>query len=125
MLNVSDARFPTRLTWLLFALVILLIGLTLRQNLKQIESLYLSDTLNSAIHLQDQFQRTDTFLEAMRGQAEERLRSDPQSALTRQLYSYIQQLPDQGLVRGWQATSPGKAHCLPPAVSGRRDFIWR
>ncbi|MFM7967990.1 hypothetical protein ACF2JD_06755 [Aeromonas sp. A-5] len=26
------------------------------------------------------------FLEAMRGQAEERLRSDPQSALTRQLY---------------------------------------
>lgn len=98
MLNVSDARFPTRLTWLLFALVILLIGLTLRQNLKQIESLYLSDTLNSAIHLQDQFQRTDTFLEAMRGQAEERLRSDPQSALTRQLYSYIQQLPDQGLV---------------------------
>ena len=34
----------------------------------------------------------------MRGQAEERLRSDPQSVLTRQLYHHIQPLPDQGLV---------------------------
>ncbi|MFB2865296.1 diguanylate cyclase [Aeromonas sp. MdU4] len=98
MPNMSDQRFFTRLTWLLFALVTLLIGLTLRQNLKQIENLYQSDTLNSAIHLRDQFKKIEVFLEAMRGQAEERLRSDPQSTLTRQLYRQIQQQPDKGLV---------------------------
>ncbi|MFM5694212.1 hypothetical protein ACET6Y_10725 [Aeromonas veronii] len=49
MPKMSDHRFLTRLTWLLFAVVILLIGLTLRQSLKQIERLYQSDTLNSAI----------------------------------------------------------------------------
>ncbi|WP_323978178.1 sensor domain-containing diguanylate cyclase [Aeromonas veronii] len=98
MPKTSDPRFLTRLTWLLFALVILLVGLTLRQNLKQIENLYQTDTLNSAIHLRDQFKQTETFLEAMRGQAEERLRSDPQSVLTRQLYRHLQQLPGGGLV---------------------------
>ncbi|MCQ4053867.1 sensor domain-containing diguanylate cyclase [Aeromonas sp. SG16] len=94
MPNVSDRRFLSRLTWLLFASVILLVGLTLRQSLKQIEDLYLSDTANSAIRLRDQFKQTETFLEAMRGQAEERLRSDPQSVLTRQLYRHLEQLPE-------------------------------
>jgi len=70
MPNMSDHRFLTRLTWLLFALVILLIGLTLRQSLKQIERLYQSDTLNSAIYLRDQFKQIEVFLEAMRGQAD-------------------------------------------------------
>ncbi|MCE9849591.1 diguanylate cyclase [Aeromonas allosaccharophila] len=94
MPNVSATPFLTRLTWLLFALVILLVGLTLRQSLKQIERLYQSDTLNSAIYLRDQFKQIEVFLEAMRGQAEERLRSDPQSVLTRQLYGHIEALPD-------------------------------
>ena len=94
MPKMSDHRFLTRLTWLLFAVVILLIGLTLRQSLKQIERLYQSDTLNSAIYLRDRFKQTEVFLEAMRGQAEERLRSDPQSVLTRQLYRHIEVLPE-------------------------------
>ena len=91
MPNVSDRRFLSRLTWLLFASVILLVGLTLQQSLKHIEDLYRSDTLNSAIRLRDQFKQSETFLEAMRGQAEERLRSDPQSVLTRQLYRHIEE----------------------------------
>ncbi|WP_148610459.1 sensor domain-containing diguanylate cyclase [Aeromonas sobria] len=98
MLSDHTSSSRSRLIWLLFALVILLVGLILRQSLKQIESLYQSDTFNSAIHLRDQFKQTQVFLEAMRGQAEERLRSDPQSVLTRQLYHHIQPLPDQGLV---------------------------
>ncbi len=98
MLSEHTSSSRSRLIWLLFALVILLVGLILRQSLKQIESLYQSDTFNSAIHLRDQFKQTQVFLEAMRGQAEERLRSDPQSVLTRQLYHHIQPLPDQGLV---------------------------
>lgn len=91
---MSDRTALSRLTLLLLALVILLVGLTLRQSLKQIERLYQSDTLNSAIYLRDQFKQTEVFLEAMRGQAEERLRSDPQSVLTRQLYGHIEALPD-------------------------------
>ncbi|MBL0544716.1 diguanylate cyclase [Aeromonas jandaei] len=91
MTYVSDRRFLSRLTWLLFASVILLVGLTLQQSLKHIEDLYRSDTLNSAIRLRDQFKQSETFLEAMRGQAEERLRSDPQSVLTRQLYRHIEE----------------------------------
>jgi diguanylate cyclase (GGDEF)-like protein len=98
MLSDHTSSSRSRLLWLLFVLVILLVGLILRQSLKQIESLYQSDTFNSAIHLRDQFKQTQVFLEAMRGQAEERLRSDPQSVLTRQLYHHIQPLPDQGLV---------------------------
>ncbi|MCX7128105.1 sensor domain-containing diguanylate cyclase [Aeromonas sp.] len=98
MLSDHTSSSRSRLIWLLFALVILLVGLILRQSLKQIESLYQSDTFNSAIHLRDQFKQTQVFLEAMRGQAEERLRSDPQSMMTRQLYHHIQPLPDQGLV---------------------------
>ncbi|MCJ2369716.1 hypothetical protein, partial [Aeromonas dhakensis] len=41
------------------------------------------DSLHSATHLQSQFKQMTAFLEAMRGQAEERLRSNPQSTLTR------------------------------------------
>lgn len=132
MPKMSDHRFLTRLTWLLFAVVILLIGLTLRQSLKQIERLYQSDTLNSAIYLRDRFKQTEVFLEAMRGQAEERLRSDPQSVLTASSIAISRRCqrgwpstnspvicrPD------WRATSPVTARCRPPAVRGRRNFIW-
>lgn len=126
MPKMSDHRFLTRLTWLLFAVVILLIGLTLRQSLKQIERLYQSDTLNSAIYLRDRFKQTEVFLEAMRGQAEERLRSDPQSVLTRQLYGHIEVLPE-GLALDklpaiyrpdWRATSPVTARCRPRQCAG-------
>ncbi len=131
MPNVSATPFLTRLTWLLFALVILLVGLTLRQSLKQIERLYQSDTLNSAIYLRDQFKQIEVFLEAMRGQAEERLRSDPQSVLTRQLYRHIQQLPELGLAldqlpanlpAGLAGNLTG-AGPLPPAGSEREARI--
>ncbi|WP_033135151.1 sensor domain-containing diguanylate cyclase [Aeromonas finlandensis] len=128
---MSDRTTFSRLTLLLLALVILLVGLTLRQSLKQIERLYQSDTLNSAIYLRDQFKQTEVFLEAMRGQAEERLRSDPQSALTRQLYRHIQQLPEQGLAldqlpaqlpAGLAGNLTG-AGPLPPAGSEREAHI--
>ncbi|WP_421200084.1 sensor domain-containing diguanylate cyclase [Aeromonas enteropelogenes] len=95
--TLFDRRFFSPFTWPLLALAALLIILALRQSLKQIEDVYQSDTLNSAIHLRDQFRQSQVFLEAMHGQAEERLRSTPQSALTRQLYHHIEALPDQGL----------------------------
>ncbi|MFQ1765506.1 diguanylate cyclase [Aeromonas veronii] len=97
MPNVFDLRRLAHLTWLLLTLAILLVGVTLQHSLKLIENLYQSDTLNSAIYLREQFRQSEIFLEAMRGQAEERLRSDPHSVLTRQLYRHIQQLPGKGL----------------------------
>lgn len=130
MPNMSDHRFLTRLTWLLLAVVILLIGLTLRQSLKQIERLYQSDTRNSASYLRDRFKQTEVFLEAMRGQAEERLRSDPQSPLTRQLYRHIEAQPGglaldklpndlpEGLVGNLTGLGP-----LPPVGSEREARI--
>ncbi len=132
MPNVSDRRFLSRLTWLLFASVILLVGLTLRQSLKQIEDLYLSDTANSAIRLRDQFKQTEIFLEAMRGQAEERLRSDPQSVLTRQLYRHIENnsgglaldRPPADLPAGLVGNLTGLGPLPPVAASGRLTFIW-
>ncbi|CAJ1817573.1 hypothetical protein PEKONANI_01652 [Aeromonas jandaei] len=130
MTYVSDQRFLSRLTWLLFASVILLVGLTLQQSLKHIEDLYRSDTLNSAIRLRDQFKQSETFLEAMRGQAEERLRSAPQSVLTRQLYRHIKESPTgialdhppadlpKGLVGNLTGLGP-----LPPRGSEREARI--
>ncbi|MGY3853264.1 diguanylate cyclase [Aeromonas aquatilis] len=127
---MSDHRFITRLTWVLVIVVILLIGLTLKHSLKQIEQLYQSDTLNSAIYLRDRFKQTEVFLEAMRGQAEERLRSDPQSSLTRQLYRHIEVQPEglvldklpgdlpEGLVGNLTGLGP-----LPPTGSEREARI--
>ncbi|WP_346205100.1 sensor domain-containing diguanylate cyclase [Aeromonas salmonicida] len=84
------------LQWLLGSLVILLLALTLHQTLKQVTELNEQDTLHTAVHLQSQFQQIATFLEAIRGQAEERLRSNPQSALTRQLYQALHTDPELG-----------------------------
>ncbi|CAD7523526.1 hypothetical protein OR606_16175 [Aeromonas hydrophila] len=75
-----------RLQWLLCAFVALLLAITLKLTLTQVTDHYQSDTLSTASRLKSQFQQMETFLEAMRGQAEERLRSNPQSALTQQLY---------------------------------------
>lgn len=85
-----------KLQWLLGAVVTLLLTLTIHQTLKHVTELYERDTLNTAARLRFQFQQMETFLEAMRGQAEERLRSNPQSALTRQLYGALQTSPDKG-----------------------------
>lgn len=85
-----------RLQWLLCAVVTLLLALTLQLTLKQVTELYESNTLSTAARLRSQFQQMETFLEAMRGQAEERLRSNPQSALTHQLYRALQDDPETG-----------------------------
>ncbi|MBP6383831.1 MAG: sensor domain-containing diguanylate cyclase, partial [Aeromonas sp.] len=85
-----------RLQWLLGSLVILLLALTFHQTLKQVTELNERDTLNIAARLRSQFQQMETVLEAMRGQAEERLRSNPQSALTRQLYQALRTDPELG-----------------------------
>ncbi|MGV2701917.1 UNVERIFIED_CONTAM: diguanylate cyclase [Aeromonas salmonicida] len=82
--------------WLLGTLVILLLALTFHQTLKQVTELNERDTLNMAARLRSQFQQMETVLEAMRGQAEERLRSNPQSALTRQLYQALRTDPELG-----------------------------
>jgi diguanylate cyclase (GGDEF)-like protein len=84
------------LHWLLGILIMLLLALTLHQTLKQVTELNEQDTLHTAVHLQSQFQQIATFLEAIRGQAEERLRSDPQSTLTRQLYQALHTDPERG-----------------------------
>ncbi|MGL4251374.1 MAG: sensor domain-containing diguanylate cyclase [Aeromonas sp.] len=130
MLQMSDYRFITRLTWILVIVVILLIGLTVKHNLKQIEQLYQSNTLNSAIYLSDRFKQTEVFLDAIRSQAEERLLCDPQSSLTRLLYRHIETQPEglaldrlptdlpKGLVGNLTGTGP-----LPPPGSEREARI--
>ncbi|PJG57911.1 sensor domain-containing diguanylate cyclase [Aeromonas cavernicola] len=125
MPRVSDQQLTLRLSWLLLVSVMLLLGLALKQTLQQIEKLYLSDTLNSAARLSDQFQQIEVFLEAMRGQAEERMRSDPQSTLTRQLYKQLQNgaelnldKPPVDLPRGLVGNLTG-AGPLPPPGSER------
>lgn len=85
-----------RLQWLLCAFVALLLAITLKLTLTQVTDHYQSDTLSTASRLKSQFQQMETFLEAMRGQAEERLRSNPQSALTQQLYGALRENGDQG-----------------------------
>lgn len=75
--------------WLPGIVVMLLLALTLHQTLEQLVEFNEQDSLHSATHLQSQFKQMTAFLEAMRGQAEERLRSNPQSTLTRQLYKVL------------------------------------
>lgn len=75
--------------WLPGIVVMLLLALTLHQTLEQLVEFNKQDSLHSATHLQSQFKQMTAFLEAMRGQAEERLRSNPQSTLTRQLYKVL------------------------------------
>lgn len=83
------------LYWLLYIIVMLLLAFTLHQTLKQLTELNEQETLHTAADLQSQFQQMETVLEAMRGQAEERLRSNPQSALTRQLYRALHTDPER------------------------------
>ena len=86
-----------RLQWLVLVLVTLLLALSLQHTFTQITDLNRRDTIHTAARLGSQFQQMETFLEAMRGQAEERLRSHSQSPLTHQLYRALQVTPALGI----------------------------
>ena len=90
MPTLPHAFAKYRLQWLLLGLSMLLLLLALQHALRQITELNRRDVINAAAQLSSQHQRMEAFLEAMRGQAEERLRSNPQSALSRQLYPALQ-----------------------------------
>lgn len=97
MSRLLHAFAKNRLQWLLLGLGTILLVLSLQHAFQQITELNKRDTINTAAELRAQYQRIDTFLEAMRGQAEERLRSDPQSSLTRQLYRALRVDPALGV----------------------------
>lgn len=97
MSRLLHAFAKYRLQWLLLGLSTILLVLSLQHSFRQITELNKRDTIGTAAELRSQYQRIDTFLEAMRGQAEERLRSDPQSALTRQLYRALHADPALGV----------------------------
>ncbi|WP_310598107.1 diguanylate cyclase domain-containing protein [Aeromonas aquatica] len=86
-----------RLQWLLLGLSILLLFLALQHSFGQITELNKRDTIGTAAELRAQYQQIDTLLEAMRGQAEERLRSNPQTTLTHQLYRALHADPVLGI----------------------------
>ena len=96
----SPAFARYRLQWLLLGLGLLLLLLALQHAFRQVTEINKRDTINAATQLSSQHQRMETFLEAMRGQAEERLRSNPQSVLSRQLYQALQ----SGVVDGADVT---------------------
>ena len=74
----SPAFARYRLQWLLLGLSLLLLLLALQHAFHQVTELNKRDTINAATHFSSQYQRMEAFLEAMRGQAEERLRTDPE-----------------------------------------------
>ncbi|MEZ6931717.1 diguanylate cyclase [Aeromonas sp. S16(2024)] len=86
-----------RLQWLLLSLSLLLLLLALQHTFRQVTELNRRDVINAAAQLSNQHQRMGAFLEAMRGQAEERLRSNPQSVLSRQLYQALQVDGEHGI----------------------------
>ncbi|MGY3943223.1 sensor domain-containing diguanylate cyclase [Aeromonas tecta] len=89
MSRLSHAFAKYRLQWLLLGLSTVLLALSLQHAFNQITELNRRDTNNMAAELRSQFQEMEAFLEAMRGQAEERLRSNPQSILSRHLYQAL------------------------------------
>lgn len=89
MSRLSQAFAKYRLQWLLLGLSTVLLALSLQHAFRQITELNRRDTNNMAAELRSQFQEMEAFLEAMRGQAEERLRSNPQSILSRHLYQAL------------------------------------
>ncbi|BBS16166.1 sensor domain-containing diguanylate cyclase [Aeromonas caviae] len=93
----SPAFARYRLQWLLLGLGLLLLLLALQHAFRQVTEINKRDTINAATQLSSQHQRMETFLEAMRGQAEERLRSNPQSVLSRQLYQALQSDGEHGI----------------------------
>ena len=93
----SPAFARYRLQWLLLGLGLLLLLLALQHAFRQVTEINKRDTINAATQLSSQHQRMETLLEAMRGQAEERLRSNPQSVLSRQLYQALQSDGEHGI----------------------------
>ena len=86
-LSHAFVRYP--LQWLLFGLSSLLLVLSLQHAFRHITDLNKRDTIAMAGELRSQFQEMEAFLESMRGQAEERLRSNPESILSRHLYQAL------------------------------------
>ncbi|WP_349921457.1 sensor domain-containing diguanylate cyclase [Aeromonas veronii] len=89
MSRLSQAFARYRLQWLLLGLSSLLLVLSLLHTFNQITDVNSRDTHHMAAELRSQFQEMEAFLESMRGQAEERLRSHPQSILSRHLYQSL------------------------------------
>lgn len=98
MFKLNDRRFNSRIFRVVFVLVILFMGFILWLNLLQIKKLNQSYAINQVHILSNKLRQNDIFLEAMRGQAKERLRSKYNSFLTNQLYHRLQVLPDNLLV---------------------------
>ena len=97
MPTLPPAFAKYRLQWLLLGFSLLLLLLALQHAFRQITELNRRDVINTAAQLSNQHQRMEAFLEAMRGQAEERLRSNPQSVLSRQLYQALQVDGEHGI----------------------------
>ncbi|MFM5029340.1 diguanylate cyclase [Aeromonas rivipollensis] len=97
MPTLPHAFAKYRLQWLLLSLSLLLLLLALQHTFRQVTELNRRDVINAAAQLSNQHQRMGAFLEAMRGQAEERLRSNPQSVLSRQLYQALQVDGEHGI----------------------------
>lgn len=109
-LSHAFAKYP--LQWALLGLSSLLLFLSLQHTLRQITDLNKRDTIATAGELRSQFQEMEAFLESMRGQAEERLRSHPQSILSRHLYEALR-------VDGAQRINLDRVPAdLPPALIG-------
>ncbi|WP_434666451.1 sensor domain-containing diguanylate cyclase [Aeromonas sp. NJAU223] len=109
-LSLAFAKYP--LQWVLLGLSSLLLFLSLQHTFLHITDLNKRDTIATAGELRAQFQEMEAFLEAMRGQAEERLRSHPQSILSRHLYDALR-------VDGAQRINLDRVPAdLPPALIG-------
>lgn len=108
----SPAFARYRLQWLLLGLSLLLLLLALQHAFHQVTELNKRDTINAATHFSSQYQRMEAFLEAMRGQAEERLRTDPRSVLSHQLYQALQVDGEHGITLDRIPVG------LPPALIG-------
>lgn len=96
--------------WLLLGFSLLLLLLALQHAFRQITELNRRDVINTAAQLSNQHQRMEAFLEAMRGQAEERLRSNP-SQCSRA--SSIRRFKSMGSTASTWIASP--SICRPPS----------
>lgn len=104
-------RSSTLMGLLVIVLALLLI-ITLHHNLRQFKAHQYQVADASAERLSTQLQQVTAFLEAMRGQAEERLRSNPESGLTKQLFDQMECVDEE------QLRIPHLPNGLPPLLAG-------
>ncbi|QFI55256.1 hypothetical protein [Aeromonas simiae] len=90
----------------------LLLVITLHHNLRQFKAHQYQVANTSAERLSTQLQQVTAFLEAMRGQAEERLRSNPESGLTKELFDQMECVDEE------QVRIPHLPNGLPPLLAG-------